>query len=97
MKMRNACLGATFKGNVIETRCAASPTNTVIILDLRPRLSGVFWFLNAIQKPSLAAYFLKYLSALAGCVWYVALNILFRIAVQKQMAGQKSFPKSRLY
>lgn len=66
MKMRNACLGATFKGNVIETRCAASPTNTVIILDLRPRLSGVLWFLNAIKKPSLAAYFLKYLSALAG-------------------------------
>ena len=97
MKMRNACLGATFKGNVIETRCAASPTNTVIILDLRPRLSGVLRFFQCYSKTLIGGVFFEISQCVGGCVGYVVLNILFRIAVQKQMAGQKSFPKSRLY
>ena len=57
--MRNACLGATFKGNVVETRGAALSTNTAIILDLWPCLSGVSGFFYAIQKPPLTVYFLK--------------------------------------
>ena len=49
------------------------------------------------SKTLIGGVFFEISQCVGGCVWYVALNILFRMAVQKQMAGQKSFLKSRLY
>ena len=91
--MRNACMGATFKGNVIETRRSASQTSTVIILDLRPRSRGVLRIFRVIQKPLSATYFLNYASALVA-VFGMPRKILYsELQYKKPIAGPKWPPK----
>ena len=91
--MRNACLGATFKGNVIETRCAASQTGTVIILDLLPRSREVLRIFQCYSKTFIGDVFFELCQRVGGSVWHAAQNILFRITVQKPIAGPKGPPK----
>lgn len=81
--MRNACLGATFKGNVIETRCAASQTGTVIILDLLPRSREVLRIFQCYSKTFIGDVFFELCQRVGGSVWHAAQNTLFRITVQK--------------
>lgn len=91
--MRNACLGATFKGNVIETRCAASQTGTVIILDLLPRSREVLRIFQCYSKTFIGDVFFELCQRVGGSVWHAAQNTLFRITVQKPIAGPKGPPK----
>lgn len=91
--MRNACLGATFKGNVIETRCAASQTGTVIILDLLPRSREVLRIFQCYSKTFIGDVFFELCQRVGGSVWHAAQNTLFRITVRKPIAGPKGPPK----
>ena len=97
MTMRNACLGATFKGNVIETRCAASQTGTVIILDLLPRSREVLRIFQFYSKTFIGDVFLNYASALVA-VFGMPRKILYsELQYENRSQAPKGLPNSRLY
>ena len=91
--MRNACMGATFKGNVIETRRSASQTSTVIIFDLRPRSCGVLRIFQCYSKTFIGDVFFELCQRVGGSVWHSRKILYSELQYKKPIAGPKGPPK----